>query len=101
MAQKQISSFPLNEKFSGLSGHVSNYAYNPQLAFYRYGTGTVLGKYLLTYLLDTFCEFSCIWNILYQILSRLWWAAAQSQPSFLPWAVDRAANLNATRYQDD
>ena len=27
MAQKQISRFPLNEKFSGLSGHVPNYDY--------------------------------------------------------------------------
>ena len=27
MAQKQISRFPLNEKFSGLSGHVPNYAF--------------------------------------------------------------------------
>ena len=27
MAQKQISRFPLNEKFSGLSGHVPNYEY--------------------------------------------------------------------------
>ena len=27
MAQKQISYFPLNEKFSRLSGHVPNYAY--------------------------------------------------------------------------
>ena len=26
MAQKRISRFPLNEKFSGLSGHVPNYA---------------------------------------------------------------------------
>ena len=28
MAQKQISRFPLNEKFSGLSGHVPNYESN-------------------------------------------------------------------------
>ena len=30
MAQKQISRFPLNEKFSGLSGHVPNYEYVKQ-----------------------------------------------------------------------
>ena len=30
MAQKQISRFPLNVKFSGLSGHVSNYGENEE-----------------------------------------------------------------------
>ena len=29
MAQKRISRFPLNEKFSGLSGHVPNYGLTP------------------------------------------------------------------------